>query len=82
MLAIRTQDYCLPSAPQRRLSPVETRISFQTTTIQFSGLDYAAYILDSLGSIHTLMDMHPRFTTESVAKLTQTGFEFSFSPVG
>jgi hypothetical protein len=37
---------------------VETKVSFRTTNIQFSGLDNAAYILATPGSIHALMDMH------------------------
>ena len=54
---LRFKNYRLPSNPERRLSPASTRLSFRTTTIQFSGFSHAAYTLTSPGFIHTLLDM-------------------------
>ena len=54
----RLQDSCLPSTPERRLSPALAGLSFRTTNIQFSGLSHAAYTLATPGFTHTLLAMH------------------------
>jgi hypothetical protein len=58
-LPCRPQDCCLPATGNRRLSPQYLlRTILLSTTLLFSGLNHAAYLLATPGSIHPLAGMH------------------------
>jgi hypothetical protein len=72
----RPQDCCLPATGNRRLSAQSLlRTILLSTTLLFSGLQHAACLLATPGSIHPLAGMHAGSLLTCWLGFAQVGLE-------
>jgi hypothetical protein len=75
-LPCRPQDCCLPATGNRRLSPQYLlRTLPLSTTLRFSGLNHAASLLATPGSIHPLAGRHAGSLLTGWLGFEQVGLE-------